>query len=281
MEQTSFSPHRGLYIQHLKSSKKHDMTIQHYHDSYEIYLQLNGKRYLFCGDRCCTLERGDMAIFEPFVIHYAQSRDADEYERYVVNFRPSELLSVLSQGEADMLCKKLSTSVIHLDEDETVRLCGEFDRITHFESGRGFLAEKALSAALMQLILQAAACSEQKDGLSSRNADPNVVRAICYIDSHYREDLSLDKIAENVHMSKYYLCRTFHRVTGATMLEYLNNVRLSKAHSLLLNTDMRIEEIAEKTGFSSPMQFTRIFKKTHNAAPSVFRKIHGEKNDRT
>lgn len=44
MKGTAFSPHEGIYIQHLKTSKKNDMPVQHYHDAYEIYLQLDGRR---------------------------------------------------------------------------------------------------------------------------------------------------------------------------------------------------------------------------------------------
>lgn len=43
MKATAFSPHEGIYIQRLKTTQKHNMPAQHYHDGYEIYLQLDGK----------------------------------------------------------------------------------------------------------------------------------------------------------------------------------------------------------------------------------------------
>ena len=46
MKRTAFSSHNELYVQYLKSENKHNMSVQHYHDTYEIYLQLSGKRYL-------------------------------------------------------------------------------------------------------------------------------------------------------------------------------------------------------------------------------------------
>ena len=45
MKRTAFSSHKELYVQYLKSENKHNMSVQHYHDTYEIYLQLSGKRY--------------------------------------------------------------------------------------------------------------------------------------------------------------------------------------------------------------------------------------------
>lgn len=52
MKRTAFSSHNELYVQYLKSENKHNMSVQHYHDTYEIYLQLSGKRYLFYDNTC-------------------------------------------------------------------------------------------------------------------------------------------------------------------------------------------------------------------------------------
>ena len=70
-----FFPFSEMYINHVKSSEKYDMKIQHYHDAYEIYLQADGERYLFLDDICYTLKQGDLVILKPFDIHYMESRD--------------------------------------------------------------------------------------------------------------------------------------------------------------------------------------------------------------
>lgn len=62
MKRKAFSPHDDIYIQYLRNMEKHDMPVQHYHDGYEIFLMLGGKRYLFYDNICFTLERGDMAV---------------------------------------------------------------------------------------------------------------------------------------------------------------------------------------------------------------------------
>lgn len=74
-------------------------------------------------------------------------------------------------------------------------------------------------------------------------------------------------------MSKFYFCRKFHSTTGATVLEYLNNLRLTKVHNLLLSTKMSIDEIAVSTGFSSAVNLTRAFKKVYGNSPRDFRKL--------
>lgn len=52
VKETAFSPHTDLYVQYMELSEKNNMSVQHYHDAYEIYLQLSGKRYLFHDDNC-------------------------------------------------------------------------------------------------------------------------------------------------------------------------------------------------------------------------------------
>ena len=64
-----------------------------------------------------------------------------------------------------------------------------------------------------------------------------ILDAIAYINAHYAEKIDLETIASQIHLSKYYFCRIFREVTGATVLEYLTNVRLTRAGRLLVAED--------------------------------------------
>lgn len=273
MKATAFSPHDGIYIQRLKTNQKHNMPVQHYHDAYEIYLQLDGKRYLFYDNICYTLERGDMAIFKPFDIHYAESREADYYERYVLNFQEDVLNSILSESELHFLFEKINGCVIHLNEEQTAELCEYFKRTEEYSKQNGFFARKLLNTAVFQLILKTMEYTDGSLVVTGKQIEPNIIKALRYIDKHYTNNISLDDIAEKAHMSKFYFCRKFHSTTGATVLEYLNNVRLTKVHNLLLSTQMSIDEIAASTGFSSAVNLTRAFKKVYGKSPRDFRKL--------
>ena len=76
-------------------------------------------------------------------------------------------------------------------------------------------------------------------------------------------------------MSRYHFCRIFHSATGATFLEYLYNVRLAKAHQLLLGSDLSLNEISSRCGFSSTSHLARIFKNAYGIPPREFRKRAG------
>lgn len=273
MKRTAFSPHEGIYIQNLKVSRKHNMPVQHYHDGYEIYLQLDGKRYLFFDNICYTLERGDIAVFKPFDIHYAESREVDCYERYVLNFQADALRSILTDEEIYFLLEeKMHSCIVHLSQSDTEDLSECFRHADSYSKQSGFLSEKLLCSAVLQLIMKVIAYTDKSAEVTSEHIEPRIITSLRYINKHYKENISLDKIADAAHMSKYYFCRKFHEVTGATAIEYLNNIRLTKVHSLLLSTDMSIDEIASLTGFETAVNLTRAFKKVYEIAPREFRK---------
>ena len=272
MKRTAFSSHNELYVQYLKSENKHNMSVQHYHDTYEIYLQLSGKRYLFYDNTCYTLERGDLAIFAPFDIHYAQSRESDYYERYVVNFRLEDMSKILDSGEIHLLKQKINPCVVHLTEDRTQKVFELIKRVDEYYNRKGLFSDKLVYSAMLQLLVYVAECIDDETATDGEKISPQIIEVMKYINKHYAEDLNLDNISDIACMSKYHLCRKFKEATGATLLQYINNVRLTKVHSMLINTDMPIEEIAECTGFSSSMQLTRVFKSVYNIPPRTFRK---------
>lgn len=273
MKATAFSPHEELYIHYLKTNQKNNMPVQHYHDAYEIYLQLDGKRYLFYDNICYTLGRGDMAVFKPFDIHYAESRESDYYERYVLNFHVDALSPILTNSEIYLLTEKINSCVIHLDEEQINELYGYFKRADECANQKGFLIRKLLCSSVLQLIIKVISYTDKSIDAEGEKIAPQIITALKYINKHYSENISLDDISNAAHMSKYYFCRKFHSTTGATVLEYLNNVRLTKVHNLLLSTDMTIDEIASKTGFMSAVNLTRAFKKVYGSAPRDFRKL--------
>lgn len=95
-----------------------------------------------------------------------------------------------------------------------------------------------------------------------------------FIDHNYQSKITLDALAENCSLSKYYLGHRFAELYGKSPIAYLNEVRLAAAKDLLLNTDHSMEEIASSTGFSSASYFSQSFQKNFHTSPQQFRKHH-------
>lgn len=99
-----------------------------------------------------------------------------------------------------------------------------------------------------------------------------VERARQYIEEHYNEsDLSLSGISEFLGISQSYMSTQFKKETGTNFIEYLNRYRIERSKLLLQMTEMTIEEVGFKTGFSSAKNFIRVFKKYENISPGTFR----------
>lgn len=100
----------------------------------------------------------------------------------------------------------------------------------------------------------------------------NVSKALQEIHTSYKEKLSIDQIAIKAGMSRRRLDDAFIRHLGHSMFDELTKVRLDKAKNLLIDTDLKIEGIANESGFSNLRHMDRIFLRVEKMKPSVFRK---------
>ncbi|MGF7057961.1 GH39 family glycosyl hydrolase [Brassicibacter mesophilus] len=101
---------------------------------------------------------------------------------------------------------------------------------------------------------------------------------INYINKNLERKITLQEIADNHQLNKYYLSHFIKRNIGMSFQEYLNNIRLDKAINLMLNTDKTITEISYESGFPSTKSINKLFKDIYGQSPSEYRKKHGNTN---
>ena len=95
-----------------------------------------------------------------------------------------------------------------------------------------------------------------------------------FIDKHYKEDLSLDILAEAIHISKYHIVHAFTEEYGISPMKYLISKRIQESCKLLQTTDYSLTHISRMLGFSSPSYFSQAFKKEQHCSPLEYRKKH-------
>lgn len=104
-------------------------------------------------------------------------------------------------------------------------------------------------------------------------AGETVVRKIKeYIESHQKDELSLDKIAAALNYSKFYMGRVFAKATGTTICKYIQGRRLDAAAEQLVTTNRPVIDIALETGYGSPQAFTLAFRRFYRCSPRAYRK---------
>ncbi|NLK67920.1 MAG: response regulator transcription factor [Clostridiaceae bacterium] len=96
-------------------------------------------------------------------------------------------------------------------------------------------------------------------------------KAINYIQKHYKEQITLNIVAEHVYVSTSYLSRMFKKELGINFIDYLNGLRIEKAKELLMDPKYKTYEVAEKVGINDAHYFSRLFKKYVGISPTEFK----------
>jgi AraC-like DNA-binding protein len=99
-----------------------------------------------------------------------------------------------------------------------------------------------------------------------------VEAAMIYLQINYMKDISLDSCADYTGTNSVALSKAFKQVTGKNFIDYLTELRMEKAKELLRDTDIKINDVAEKSGYQASY-FNRIFKKQEGVTPSRFREL--------
>ncbi len=102
-----------------------------------------------------------------------------------------------------------------------------------------------------------------------------VRRAMQYAEEHYRENLTLEEVAEYAHLSRAYLSTRFKQETGVKFSGYLQEIRLEQAKRLLSDRELPIHLIAERAGFFDAAHLSRAFKRRYGCSPMEYRRTIG------
>ncbi len=97
---------------------------------------------------------------------------------------------------------------------------------------------------------------------------PTVAAAVKYLEKHFSEPVTIEKVAEELKKSPNYLSSIFKRETGRPFTDYLLRIRMEEARRLLQNTSFPVKMIAERVGYSDYVYFSKLFKKTFGCSAS-------------
>jgi len=133
--------------------------------------------------------------------------------------------------------------------------------------------------AILELLRQLLALWEEPSTIPrhDRSRQDLIVRqAILYLSEYYAQPIAVADVARSLNVSYRHLARTFRQVTGVTIIEKLNDIRINRAKMLLRQTDMTIKEIARRVGFENEFYFSKTFGRSVFTSPSEFRRQYYE-----
>jgi AraC family transcriptional regulator, arabinose operon regulatory protein len=131
------------------------------------------------------------------------------------------------------------------------------------------------SRVLYGILLEIAKSTTIQNERSFQNQNKKVYLVMDYINEHYKEPIVLSDLAEKVLLSKEYLCQLFKKINGFSIFDYITDVRLARAKTLLIqDRNEKIKNISRLCGYEDVSYFGMVFKKKEGMTPAKFRELH-------
>lgn len=134
------------------------------------------------------------------------------------------------------------------------------------------LRVKGILTELMLLLINKYQDSNFDKKINTNSEEKRLKSIIEFINSHYKDKISLSKIADIVDLNPQYLSRYFSKYMGINLNEYITKIRLRESLEDLRNSDNTITYVALENGFSNIKSYFKAFKQNYNTTPSAFRK---------
>ncbi|MDF2802634.1 MAG: AraC family transcriptional regulator [Anaerocolumna sp.] len=268
---------KGFFIDFIKRITPYQMESKHYHDQYEIYYLISGDRNYFIQDRVYHVEKGDLIIIRPNILHKTVDATPSSHERILIEFDTSLFDDFLANKEIELLdIFYKDCSILHLEELEKEQIEHCFYKLIQETKNNGADNNTALKVYFLELLIHINRFYKELSALQHNHPSKlhkRISEVITYINLNYRNDIGLELLSKEFLISTAHLSRAFKKVTGLSYIEYLNNLRVNEAQKLLTETNLSIFEIAERVGYQNSTHFGRIFKSITGSSPREFRKL--------
>jgi len=255
------------FSMHFKSEPNtFDMNYLHYHDNYELYILESGQHGYLLNSKFFHVYPQDVIMIPPNALH--KSHKASNYKRTCIYFSEKFLREYFTEKTMRELLSCFQKDVISLDKKSFFQIIKVISELKKYEGNYNtYTTAQHLGSILMLLVEQKENTRKEPTFYSQEKITP----ILSYISQNYKDISNLDELAGHFFVSKSYLCRTFKKYTGMTIIHYINHVKIQHACEALLHTNDSITNIALSVGFSTSIYFCKIFKKLVGCTPSEYR----------
>lgn len=244
----------------------------HSHDFPEFVFILSGNGRLRVDGEMYDTTEGDLFLLNPGQMNQSLVTDSEHVAtQFFVGFTDVALPGLLP----NCLRRPEEPVCIHTGgelKQKLFRLCSSMEAENAVcRPGRYFMMKSYLMQMLLLVIRERVEPVEQKTGFSFESVNKKYVveQIVSYFEEHYREKISLDRIAGNMYLSPFYISKIFKSETGDTPIRHLINIRLEKAYELLKKGEVSsIQEAAASVGYDDAYHFSKLFKKKYGIPPS-------------
>lgn len=253
----------------------------HWHGEFEINFIISGCAEFICGDSRFISSAGDIIVITPNMLHaiYPRENFRQLYDTVVFS---GEMLGISENDRCAAECVKpivKGTSKItpritpgHVYYSELRTAVGNIFSCAKGDSPR---LDMLMKSELLRFfwLLQESGDVVQTDGNPAGKSE-TVRPAIEYMNENFAEKITVEQLAETVHVSKSYFMRLFKETAGVSAIEYLSQIRIKSACEILSVTNKTAAETALECGFGNLSNFNRQFRNIMGCSPKEYRKMN-------
>lgn len=257
------------YIEFEKSVRDTEWSMHrlHSHSHYEIYFLSKGSRSFYLANALLTLTAPAVLVIPPHVMH---KTEGGAFERYNVNVAPT----YMDEYQREIL-NKTSLTVTRPTEDEAialVKLLSDAMAVDRRKKHSEYVL-RALLTHTVFMLNRFNVLANKPTTLTASAVPPIVLKVIRHLEERFAEKITLDGLAQEFFTAKTTLIYNFKKYLSCSPMDFLLNIRLTKAKEMLTNTRLNVGEISERCGFSSANYFGLIFKEKEGLSPLNYRKV--------
>lgn len=237
-------------------------------DSHELIFVKQGELDMWEGERTFHLESGQTLLLRPGRRHGSTKPMPPDLRFYWIHFEIDEC-----RNEVDShLSEEYHAPAIEVPSVVTLPQPERLERLF-----RVFLDEQEsgvlhpYTANLLTVLMLAEIMHSLEQSIEPAELNPVATWANSYIRMNYDRPITPNKVAEALGYNADYLGRIYQKSYGCTLTEAIHHRRIRVASQYLLDSNLTIEQIASKCGFSDPDYFRRIFKRYMKISPSRYR----------
>lgn len=248
----------------------------HYHPEYELTYIVNAEGKRLVGDSFESFKTGDLVLLPPNLPHtwITEPEEGEMHKAIIIQFSKSFIEPFLAFKEFEAIGSLLMNSQKGLffpDFMDTAVM----DLIIEMPKSSGVITFTGLLR-LLELLANTPSITLASPGyrlLKGNENEQRINQILRYVQDNFGQEISLQKAAGLVHLSESAFCKFFKRMSGRTFSDYANEIRISNACRLLIETDLPVSGIAHESGFDSLTYFNRVFRRKKNMSPVEFRRI--------
>ncbi|MBO5486754.1 MAG: helix-turn-helix transcriptional regulator [Eubacterium sp.] len=234
----------------------------HLHEAIEIVYVTEGTIALGVGQELYHMDTGDFAIVFPNVIHHYQAFGIGKNKTVYLYVEPSLLPSYYAE-----LQKYSPAYPIIKKENVHTEIVNALKALVHTGENSPMLVQ-----AYAQMILAHVFSEMPMIDKKSIGSDDLIYNAVEYVAKNFQNEITLEKMAYELGVSKYVLSRMFAKTFHCNFKKYVNGIRLNYASTILENSQDSITNICLDCGFESQRTFNRVFKERYKMTPREYRK---------